>query len=68
MTSFNKLLWFCFYRKVTELDELLHSAHVIASEMIHFTQQIGYYINFEVLLKKLSFMLFYNFSLEVWDG
>ncbi|XP_067943881.1 gamma-tubulin complex component 3 homolog [Watersipora subatra] len=36
-------------RGMSELDDLLHSAHVIASEMIHFTQQIGYYINFEVI-------------------
>lgn len=38
------------YRRMSELDDLLHSSHVIASEMIHFTQQIGYYINFEVRL------------------
>ncbi|KAF6035402.1 TUBGCP3 [Bugula neritina] len=36
-------------RGMTELDDLLHSAHIIASEMIHFTQQIGYFINFEVI-------------------
>ena len=31
-----------------ELDDLLHTAHITASNMIHFTQQICYYINFEV--------------------
>ena len=31
-----------------ELGSVMHQCHVIASEMVHFIQQVQYYINFEV--------------------
>lgn len=36
-------------RNVREASTVLRQAHFIASEMIHFIRQVGYYINFEVL-------------------
>ena len=33
----------------SELGPVLHQCHVIAAEMVHFVQQVQYYINFEVL-------------------
>eukprot|EP00057_Strongylocentrotus_purpuratus_P005521 XP_003731157.2 PREDICTED: LOW QUALITY PROTEIN: gamma-tubulin complex component 3 [Strongylocentrotus purpuratus] len=36
-------------RAVPELSPLLHLCHVIAAEMIHFVNQMQYYINFEVM-------------------
>lgn len=35
---------------VAEFAPILHISHLIASEMLHFVQQIQYYINFEVFL------------------
>ena len=32
-----------------ELGPVLHQCHVIAAEMVHFVQQVQYYINFELL-------------------
>ena len=32
----------------SELSGILHQCHVLASEMVHFIQQVQYYINFEV--------------------
>ena len=34
---------------VLELGPVLQQCHIIASEMVHFVQQVQYYINFEVL-------------------
>lgn len=39
----NFLFQFC-----TELGPVLHQCHIIASQMVHFVQQVQYYINFEV--------------------
>ncbi|KAJ8309894.1 hypothetical protein KUTeg_011759 [Tegillarca granosa] len=36
-------------RPIPELSSILHQCHVLASEMVHFIQQVQYYINFEVL-------------------
>lgn len=36
-------------RGIPELSGILHQCHVLASEMVHFIQQVQYYINFEVL-------------------
>ena len=36
---------FCF---VAELSSIFHQCHVIGCEMVHFVQQVQYYINFEV--------------------
>ena len=35
---------------LTELRPVLHQCHIIASQMVHFVQQVQYYINFEVCL------------------
>ncbi|XP_013415922.1 gamma-tubulin complex component 3 homolog [Lingula anatina] len=37
------------FRSLPELAPLLHQCQVICSEMVHFVQQVQYYINFEVL-------------------
>ncbi|CAH1785133.1 unnamed protein product [Owenia fusiformis] len=37
------------YRRLPELSPVLHQCHVLGCEMIHFIQQVQYYINFEVL-------------------
>nr|XP_054771270.1 gamma-tubulin complex component 3 homolog [Lytechinus pictus]XP_054771271.1 gamma-tubulin complex component 3 homolog [Lytechinus pictus] len=36
-------------RAIPELSPLLHRCHMIATEMIHFVNQMQYYINFEVM-------------------
>ncbi|CAC5369535.1 TUBGCP3 [Mytilus coruscus] len=36
-------------RAIPELTGILHQCHVLAAEMVHFIQQVQYYINFEVL-------------------
>lgn len=39
------MIFFFFF---LELSGILHQCHVLASEMVHFIQQVQYYINFEV--------------------
>ncbi|XP_021351512.1 gamma-tubulin complex component 3-like [Mizuhopecten yessoensis] len=34
---------------IPELSSILHQCHMLTSEMVHFVQQVQYYINFEVL-------------------
>ena len=36
-------------RSLPELAPVLHQCHLIGAEMLHFVQQVQYYINFEVL-------------------
>ncbi|KAK2147394.1 hypothetical protein LSH36_555g02025 [Paralvinella palmiformis] len=36
-------------KSMPELSVVLHHCHMLASEMVHFVQQVQYYINFEVL-------------------
>ncbi|KAK3095374.1 hypothetical protein FSP39_013926 [Pinctada imbricata] len=36
-------------RSIPELSSILHQCHMLGSEMVHFIQQVQYYINFEVL-------------------
>ncbi|XP_074658179.1 gamma-tubulin complex component 3 homolog [Tubulanus polymorphus] len=38
-----------FLRLLPEMAPVLHQCHMITSEMVHFIQQVQYYINFEVL-------------------
>ena len=50
----NSLLYACLLVQilhlifVAELGPVLHQCHIIAAEMVHFVQQVQYYINFEV--------------------
>ena len=34
---------------ILELAPIFHQCHALGSEMVHFVQQVQYYINFEVL-------------------
>ena len=36
---------------IVELGPVLHQCHIIAAEMVHFVQQVQYYINFEVQVR-----------------
>ena len=33
---------------LVEMGPVLHQGHIITSQMVHFVQQVQYYINFEV--------------------
>ncbi|XP_050408701.1 gamma-tubulin complex component 3 homolog [Patella vulgata] len=36
-------------KSIPELNKILHQCHILGAEMVHFIQQVQYYINFEVL-------------------
>ncbi|ESO86326.1 hypothetical protein LOTGIDRAFT_167139 [Lottia gigantea] len=45
----NQISYAKYLKPIPELNKILHQCHILGAEMVHFIQQVQYYINFEVI-------------------